>query len=345
MQKNKIIENLLLGFVTVVLLIASPSPLFSQKASTPPPKLPVPGRAPVAMPPVPAPMIAGGDSTEKSLKVDPKLNLGLCVTEGTVNVNSWNRSELRVFVHDGSKFGFKVSQKNEKTGDPIWVNVLGVGPHPGWAGDCLSGGEIEIDVPVNTTVKIKGQATNTTVDTVRKAYVQTAGGDITLRNIAEGLNASTYEGDILVEESKGAVTLETATGNIVVFDAGPSDIGDILKAKTSGGMISLQKVGHRQLEVNSISGSVSYNGAILSGGSYNLSTMNGSIRLAIPQASNCTVNATYGYGRFETDLPLEIITENLTPGPVKKVVGKVGGGGDAVITLVSSNGSIAIKKQ
>ena len=346
MQTKKIIENLLLGLVAAVLITASASPLFSQKTpQASPEKVPVPGRAPKGVPPLPAPALAGGDTTERSLKVDPNLNLQICVTEGRVNVNSWNRSELRVFVHDGSKFVFKVSQKNDKTGEPVWVNVLGVEPRNKWAGDCLSGGEIEVDVPVNATIKIKGQATDTTIDTVRKAYVQTAGGDITLRNIAQGLNASTYEGDITVEESKGAISLETATGNILVFDAGPSDIGDVLKAKTSGGMISLQKVGHRQLEVNSISGSVSYNGAILSGGSYNLSTTNGSIRLAIPQSSNCTVNATYGYGRFESELPLKIATENVTPGPVKTVVGTFGGGGDALITLVSNNGSIAIKKQ
>jgi hypothetical protein len=342
MQTKKIIENLFLTFAAVVVMTASASPLFSQKTAPVPA---VPSHSPQPVPPaLPAPAIAGGDGNERSLKVDADLNLQLCVNEGTVNINSWKRNELRVFVHDGGKFGFKILEKGEKSGDPVWVTVFGVETRRNW-GDCLSGGDIEIDVPVNTTVKIKGKSTNTSIDNVRKAFIQTAGGDITLRNIAAGLNASTYEGDITVEQSKGAVTLETTTGNIIVFDAGPSDIGDVLKAKTNGGMISLQKVSHRQLEVNSISGTVAYNGAILSGGSYSLSTTNGSIRLAIPQTSNCTVNATYGYGRFESELPLKITTENITEGPVKTVVGTFGAGGDAQIRLVSNNGSIAIKKQ
>jgi DUF4097 and DUF4098 domain-containing protein YvlB len=139
--------------------------------------------------------------------------------------------------------------------------------------------------------------------------------------------------------------LETTNGNIVVFEVGPGEIGDTFTARTNGGMISLQKVEHRQLDVSSITGSVAYNGAILSGGSYSLRTMNGSIRLAIPQGSACTVNATYGYGSFESDLPFKVATENITPGPVKTVVGTFGGGGDAVVKLtVSINGSIAIKK-
>ncbi len=343
-MRKKIVENLIVGFFATVILTVTATSSFSQKDHTSPPeKAPVPDKVLPVMPPHHAPMMAGG-ATEKSLRVDSNLNLGLCVSEGTITVNSWKRNELRVFVHDGGKFDFKISQYNEKTGDPVWVNVLGVEPRKKMVGDCLSGGEIEIDVPVNTTVKIKGQATTTTIDSVRKAYIQNAGGDITLRNITEGLMASTYEGDITVEESKGAVTLETATGNILVFDAGPSDIGDTLKAKTNGGMISLQKVEHRQIDVTSISGSVAYNGAILSGGSYTVTTSNGSIRMSIPPNSACTVSATYGYGRFESELPMKISTENVQEGPVKTVVGTLGTGGDAFLKLTSNNGSIAIKK-
>ena len=248
-------------------------------------------------------------------------------------------------MQDGSRFAFKVQQKSEKTGDPVWVMVMGLETKNKYAAECISGGEIEIDLPMNATVNLKGQETNTSIDSVRKANVKTAGGDISLRNIGEGIMASTYEGDITVEESKGSITLESATGNILVFEAGPSEIGDIFKAKTTSGMISLQKLDHRQIEVNSISGSVAYNGAILSGGSYSLSTSNGSIRMLIPQNSACQVHATYGYGRFETELPIKIATENVTPGPIKSVIGTFGAGGDAVLRLTSNNGSIMIKKQ
>ena len=49
--------------------------------------------------------------------------------------------------------------------------------------ECIWGEEIEIDVPFNSTVNIKGQETITTIDTVRKASVKTISGDITLRNV------------------------------------------------------------------------------------------------------------------------------------------------------------------
>jgi hypothetical protein len=331
---RKIIEDLVLGVTATMFLAAVSTPCLSQQG---------PAHGPLAIPI--APVMIGGETSEKSLKVDSSVNLSLCVTQGTVTVNSWKRNELRVFVQDGSKFGFKVAQKSEKTGDPVWVMVLGLEAKNKYVGECIRGGEIEIDVPANAVVNVKGEDVNTTVDGIRKANVQVSGGSIWLRNIAQGVMARTFQGGITVEESKGPMELKTSNGNIVVFEAGPSEIGDAFAARTEGGMVSLQKVGHRQLEVSSITGSVAYNGAILSGGSYSLSTTTGSIRLVIPQSSACTVSATYGYGRFDSDLPLKIATENITPGPVKTIVGTLGSGGDATLKLTSNNGSIVIRKQ
>ena len=86
---------------------------------------------------------------------------------------------------------------------------------------------------------------------------------------------------------------------------------------------------YRQIEANSISGSVAFSGEILSGGTYNLTTSIGSIRMSIPQNTACTVSATYGYGRFNSDLPFKLLTENLSEGNVKNVVGAFGAGGNA----------------
>jgi hypothetical protein len=342
---QKFIEKFFFGLTAVTILAAGAASSLSQ-GSVPPETAPVPRHLPRAAPAPPNTPAVASDSNERSLKVDSSVNLTLCVNEGTVNINSWKRNELRVFVHDGSKFAFKVSQKSEKTGDPVWVNLVAVeGRRAGMTGECISGGEIEIDLPANAAVTLKGQETTTSIDSIRKASVRTAGGDISLRNIAEGVTATTFEGDIKVDGSKGAISLESTTGNILVFEAGPSDFGDVFRAKTNSGMISLLNVEHRQIDVNSISGTVAYNGAILSGGSYSLSTTNGSIRMAVPQNTACSVNATYGYGRFEVELPFKILTENVTPGSVKTVVGNFGSGGDAVIRLTSNSGSIVIKKQ
>ncbi len=351
---KKIIENLLFGILLGI--TASTIPCFAQ-SSSPVPPVPEARTAPPARPgmtsrpdgrtpELPLPVVFN-DTSEKRIKVDKAINLSLCVTEGYVKVNGWNRDELRVFVDGGSKFGFKVLQTSPKTNDPVWIMVTGIDSRrPGFGPtECIWGAGIEIDVPVNATVNIKGQETTTSVDKIRRVNIKTIGGDINLRNISEGVTASAGQGDITVEESTGAMILDSTTGNILVFEAGPSEIGDVFKAKTNSGSISLQLLEHRQVEVNSISGSVAYNGEILSGGSYMMSTSKGSIRMSLPGATSCKLAASYGYGNFSSEIPLKIITENITEGPIKSVVGTLGKGGDATVRVTSNNGSIMIKKQ
>ena len=340
---NKLNNILILCAGIAAILCGSAVLGFGQNTRAPRPPVVWPGL--VGHPPV-APVTAGGNS-ERSIKVDQGLNLKLCVTQGSVKINGWNRNELRVFVQDGSDFGFKVLQTDPRTQDPVWVSVVGIEGKSKFPSqtDCISGGEIEIDVPINSTVNFKGEETTTTIDTLRKVDVKTSGGDISLRNVSGGVLAKTFEGNLTAEQCKGPMALDATAGNIVVFDAGPSEIGDIFSAKTTSGAISLQNLSYRQIDANSISGSVAFSGEILSGGSYNLTTSIGSIRMSIPQNSACTVSATYGYGRFNSDLPFKLETENLVEGNVKTVVGILGTGErNATLKLTTSNGSIGIRK-
>ncbi len=330
------------GFVLAAVLSALSLPAGGQTMVAPPV---TPGPRPIAraeMPPLP-PMV--GESTERSIKVDPSINLSLCISEGTLKVNGWNRNELRVFVQDGSNFEFKTQQTSPKSGDPVWVMINAVSGRNKVTtrSECIRGGDIEIDIPLNASVNIKGQDVTTTIDGVRKASVKIIGGNTFIRNVADGVTVSGGQGGIAVENSFGAMSLDSTTGNIVVFEAGPSDIGDIFRAKTNGGAISLEKITHRQIEVNSISGSVSYSGSLLNGGSYSFGTSNGSIRLTLPTDTSSTVSASYGFGAFRSDLPITTITENISEGPVMSTVGRIGGG-DATLRLTTNNGSISIRK-
>ncbi len=291
----------------------------------------------------PPPLLTDGHTSERAIAVDPNVNLSICVTQGSLKINGWNRKEVRVFVKDGAKFGFKVLEKG-KQNDPVWITMTSAASKANPTTECIWGDEIEMDVPVNATINIKGRQTKTVIDTVRKANVKTIGGDVSIRNVSEGVLAVVYVGDVTVEGAKGGISLETTTGNILVFEAGPSEIGDTFKAKTSSGMISLQKVEHRQIEVGSISGSIAYDGRILNGGAYSLSTSNGSIRMSLPAETSCNVIAWYGFGSFDTEVPMKILTENISEGPVKRIHGLMGAG-DATVKLTTNNGSIAIVKQ
>jgi hypothetical protein len=310
---------------------------------------PAPTRPVIVLPPrvkAPPPPPLPDETSERSLKVDGAVQINLCLTQGSLKVNGWKRDELRVFVANGSPFEIRVRQKSE-SGEANWVELISarpkgtVGPLP----TCLNANEVEIDVPVNASLSVRGQEIIASVDSIRKAKVQNAGGRLTFRNIASGIEASSGQGNIFVESSRGAMTLVSTTGNILAHDAGPVDFADTFTARTNGGAISLQRLEHRQVEARSISGSVAFNGKVLNGASYTINTSRGAIRLTLPQESTFRLSATYAYGSFASDLPVETVTENISPGAVQRIEGLVGRGGDASFRLTTTNGSIVIRKQ
>ncbi len=291
----------------------------------------------------PLPEMAHGDVTERAIAVDKNVNFTLCVTSGNVKVNGWSRGEIRAVVREGARFGFKVQHKNA-AGVADLLSLYSVDAKGRGGSDCLWGDEIEIDAPMNAIVTVKGKEIHTSVDAVRRASIYIIGGDITLSNIVEGITASTGQGDITVESSTGPMSLETTTGNVIVFDSGPREIGDNFRAKTNGGNLSLQQLTYRQIEVNSISGSVLFNGNVIDGANYMMGTANGSIRMQIPPTADFQLSAIFASGNFNPEIPYKLITENLSGGSVKNINAKFGKGGGSIVRLTTGNGSISIKK-
>ncbi|MEO6589091.1 MAG: DUF4097 family beta strand repeat-containing protein, partial [Pyrinomonadaceae bacterium] len=285
------------------------------------------------------------DTSEKAIVVDPKVTISLCVLGGNLKINGWDRNEVRVFVNQGSAVGFKVLESDKKSQLPAWIMIVGFDPKKAAAlgQECLSGDEIEIDLPRSAAIKLKNEETKVSVNSIRKVVIQNLVGDILLNNISEGIQAVTYEGDIIVEKSEGAMVLQSGTGNIAVSDVSPSETGDVFKAKTNNGAISLQAIEHRQLEINTNSGSIKFTGEILNNGQYKFGTQNGSVLLYIPTDSSCKIFATYGYGSFNSEISLQKVEKS--PSAQPKSLSAMMGSGEAVLNFTTYNGSINIKKK
>ncbi len=287
---------------------------------------------------------------EKSIAVDAKVNIRLCVGEGKLKINGWERNEIRAFVAGGNgAVGFKVLQKSKQNDSPVWIAVLSFDAAKNKQSptdECLSGERIELDVPRGATVNIKSRESETTIDSVARTTIENVGGNIYLNRVTQGVEATTYEGDITIENSGGAMSLQTTTGNIVAFALNPIEVGDAFKAKTNSGAIVLRGVEHRQIEANSNSGAIKFAGEFLVGGQYVFNAFNGSINLQIPQNSACRINASYGFGAFNSELPLTNIVKSFAASKAQNLSAQIGAGGDsATLNLSTYSGTIQIKKQ
>ncbi len=295
------------------------------------------------VPAEPAPPQERGIS-ERALAVDPNVNIQLpCISQARVTVNGWQRDEVRIFIRNGTNVGFKVHEKSPKSGKPVWVVVRKLSGGPSPDSDCISGERIDIEVPSGATLKIMGRETETRIDSVKKVEIKNLGGNVGLRNIAGGIFAETFEGDVTVENSSGQISLKTSTGNIIAFEVGPGQVGDVFKAGTSNGSITLQRVDHRQIEANSVSGEVVFNGKFMPGGIYNFKTSDGAMRLVIPHDSSCRLVAWYGFGTITSELPMKTIARDVSQGG-KSLRAEIGDG-EASVNLTTNRGRIAIVKQ
>lgn len=321
----------------------------AQRVPAPTPKTTtVPGIKIITPRPLPTPpkesktvvMNEGDTPAEKSIATESKVNITLCVTEGKVRINGWDRDEIRAYVENGSEVGFKIVQKSAKTEKPVWVYVLGFDPQKKKEikpEECLSGSNIELDVPRNSTVALKSQESETRIESVGKVSVETLDGDIFLNDIAYGVRATTYRGDITVENSSGQMVLTNTDGNILAVGANPSDIGDIFKAKTNSGRITLSGVEHRQIDTSTISGSTGFDGELLSGGQYGFSTTSGSIVLGVSPDSLCKISAWFGFGAFASDFPLQNVLKK------EQSLSAQMGSGEATCSLNLKTGSGVIR--
>lgn len=288
----------------------------------------------------------GNQTVERSIDVDANVSIKMCVASGNLKINGWERNEVRVFVRQGRYPGFRVLEKDEKSKQANWLQIVNKAPEgspPGPRPECLAGEEIELDVPMGSKMDLSGRSTETVIDSIKKVSVKTAEGDIAIRNIAGGINATTYQGNLIVESSEGSIVLETTSGNILAFGVNPGQIGDLFKAKAGSGNVTLQQIEHRQIEASSISGIVNFKGKLLNGGLYTFKTSSGPIQLYFPLKSSFMFKAALGFGSFNSEIPLTIDYENKTDGG-KNMIGRLGAG-ESNVNLMTSQGSVIIKKQ
>lgn len=281
------------------------------------------------------------EDSELSIAVAPKTNIKLCIGEASLKVNGWSRSEIRVFVRGGVKFQFRVLERDKVSDLPSWVWVSRAGNASG--SECISADEIEMDVPIDSVLTIDGRLTDVVIDSIARTEVKIVEGDILMRNISGGIKATTYQGNLLVENSRGAVSLESTTGHIAAVGVESGQAGDVFRAKTASGAISIREAAYRQMEINSISGSLSYDGKLTAGGMYSFKTSNGSILMTLPEDISVRFNASYGFGSFQTAFPITITQKTDLPGS-RTFVGTFGAG-EASVTLQTVRGSIGLAKK
>ena len=152
-----------------------------------------------------------------------------------------------------------------------------------------------------------------TVPFTTRLDLRSSNGSIQLQWVHESGAIATSNGKIVLESVKGNFHVRTSNGSVTIRQAEGS------------------------FDVQTSNGAISFLGTMAPGGHNRLVTSNGSVTVTLETEPNIAVDAATNNGSISTTLP--ILTT--TTGSKTRLIGTIGGG-EADLTIRTSNGSVTI---
>jgi len=141
---------------------------------------------------------------------------------------------------------------------------------------------------------------------------------------------------------QGEITLEKAKGRIEVRAVNESlhlaDISGDLSAESTNGSIILDRIDSGNVDLYTVNGNISYDGAIKDKGLYRLTTHNGLIAMPIAEKANAALTVRTYNGGFRSTFPIG------DPEKRNKRFSVTLGNGSAHVELESFGGTIALRR-
>jgi DUF4097 and DUF4098 domain-containing protein YvlB len=122
-----------------------------------------------------------------------------------------------------------------------------------------------------------------------------------------------------------SVTVRRTNGELVVHTVN----GDLL----------LEAVKSSSVEGSTVNGDITYDGAIVAGGHYELSTHQGDLTITMPENANATISVNTFNGSFESDYPVTLTGKNQ-----RRKFSFTLGDGSARVELESFGGDIRLAR-
>jgi DUF4097 and DUF4098 domain-containing protein YvlB len=280
---------------------------------------------------------------ERTVAADPRVTVSACVVSGDITVHSWDRNEVRARISDGVQIDLTRVDQN-KTQTATELKLTAQGRRSARGSSCLPLGDVELTVPRGAGVKLQTSSGEISATEVAGVTATSQSGAITLAKVHGEVDLSTIGGEISVRNSTGTFKLHTVGGSVDARDLAPANAGDSLEAGSVGGDVTLDRIQHQRLKLNTVGGDVTYAGALSRGGHYSFQAISGRLRLLLPANSSFRVKGTLGTGG-ELSSDFNITAEKASEYSPMRSVDAIVGKGDASIDVNVFSGSIQIRKQ
>ena len=145
------------------------------------------------------------------------------------------------------------------------------------------------------------------------------------------VDLDTRNGSIKINGIEGGGVLSTSNGAITI-----TDIKGDYTLKTSNGRVTVQNV-QGTFDIRTSNGSIDFDGELVPNGENRIRTSNGSVSISLPGTPNVTLDASTSNGSVVSRLQMTILSSG------KSHLRAILGGGDANLSIRTSNGSITFR--
>ena len=269
--------------------------------------------------------LAIAQQTDTTVAVGARVRLEVHTHAGEIRVSTWSQNAVRIRAEhssrtridiEGAQSSLQVRARTAR-GEPANVDFV-------------------ITVPASAQLALSGISTDLSVDgTAGEVTGETVSGDVTVRGGSEYVSLRSVEGDITLSDATGRVDVGSVNGDVQLMN-----IRGRIVAETVNGDVSLERIASEDIEAGTVSGDVTFTGALADRGRYRLTTHNGDLSVTVPERVNATVSVSTFNGEFESGFPVTL-TE-FRPG--KRFTFTLGSG-SAHLELESFNGTIQLRRE
>jgi DUF4097 and DUF4098 domain-containing protein YvlB len=228
--------------------------------------------------------------TDQTVPVAKGTKLDVNNFAGDVNIKVWGKDAVRVEVNNSDRETVDIKPVEQSL--RIRSRSLRGGPPRSL--------DYTISVPSWMAIAVAGTYADVTMDGVGgDVSVETTHGDIKVRGGSGFVSLRSVQGEITLEKAKGRVEVRAINESIHL-----ADISGDLSAESTNGSIVLDRIDSANVDLYTVNGNISYDGAIKEKGLYRLTTHNGLIAMPIADKTNATLTVRTYNGSFRSTFQL-----------------------------------------
>lgn len=199
---------------------------------------------------------------------------------------------------------------------------------------------LELDVPRNVRLVISTASADVDVSGIDgDVEIRTTSGDIGLDDIGGRLTLETLSGNIRLGGRSGPARVTTMSGDITL-----RGVRDDVNVHTTSGDVVLGMDRAARVDVESISGDITFDGNTTDDARLQLTTHSGDVTLRLPESARGSIDLSTFNGDMTASGSLTLMPTSLTSSRRDRAARRyeIGGGGSTRFTISTFNGDVRV---